>query len=212
MCSDDEPSFSLGRIECRLFHLIYRLWPMHALTLEAPLATASKEGFNGWLFLNWIRWSARFPSLLTWLTSEYFWMFCLRPLMFLLRVISKSSMSPSRTIALTSDKYWGVNYKTSAHRSSVPWTPEENAKNSYEDMAPTTNRSLVSRMRPLYFHRIRYAAVFKSLPRFQIPSIWFRISRTIPCQEQADKRYFAIYAPFNKKENQNVVLPPNNAP
>ena len=47
---------------------------------------------------------------------------------------------------------------------------------------PTTSRSFASRMRPLYFQRIRYAAVFKSLPRFQIPSIWFRISRTIPCQ------------------------------
>lgn len=46
MWPDDEPNFSLARIECRLFHLIYRLWPMHALTLEAPLATASKEGFN----------------------------------------------------------------------------------------------------------------------------------------------------------------------
>lgn len=49
-------------------------------------------------------------------------------------------------------------------------------------LTPTTNRSLASRMRPLYFHCIRYAAVFKSLPRFQIPSIWFRISWTISCQ------------------------------
>lgn len=54
MRPDDEPSFSLVRIECRLFQLIYRLWPMHALILKAPLATASKEGFNGWLFFNWI--------------------------------------------------------------------------------------------------------------------------------------------------------------
>ena len=52
---------------------------MHALTLEAPLATASKEGFNGWLLFNWIRWSASFPSLLTWLTSESFWMSCTAP-------------------------------------------------------------------------------------------------------------------------------------
>ncbi len=47
---------------------------------------------------------------------------------------------------------------------------------------PKANRSLASRMRPFYLQRIRHAAVFKSLPRFQMPSIWFRISRTIPCQ------------------------------
>lgn len=50
MSPDDEPSYSLPRIECGLFHLIYRLWPMHALTLEAPLATASKERLNGLFF------------------------------------------------------------------------------------------------------------------------------------------------------------------
>ena len=51
MRPDDEPSFSLGRIKCRLFHLIYRPWPMHALTPEAPLTTARKERLNG-LFLS----------------------------------------------------------------------------------------------------------------------------------------------------------------
>lgn len=50
MRPDDEPSFSLGRIECRLFRLLYRLWPMHALTLEAPLATARKERLNELFF------------------------------------------------------------------------------------------------------------------------------------------------------------------
>lgn len=50
MRPDDEPGFSLGRIECRLFHLIYRPWPMHALTLDAPLTTASKERLNGLFF------------------------------------------------------------------------------------------------------------------------------------------------------------------
>ena len=50
MRPDDEPSFSLGRIECRLFHLIYRPWPMHALTPEAPLTTARKERLNELFF------------------------------------------------------------------------------------------------------------------------------------------------------------------
>ena len=82
MRPDDEPSFSLGRIECRLFHLIYRPWPMHALTPEAPLTTARKERLNGLFFFNWIRWLASFPGLLTWLTSENFWISCHRPLTF----------------------------------------------------------------------------------------------------------------------------------
>ena len=34
------------------------------------------------IFFNWIRWSASFPSLLTWITSESFWMSCHRPLTF----------------------------------------------------------------------------------------------------------------------------------
>lgn len=44
------------------------------------------------IFFNWIRWSASFPSLLTWPTSESFWMSCHRPLIFFLRAISKSPM------------------------------------------------------------------------------------------------------------------------
>ena len=47
-------------------------------------------------------------------------------------------------------------------------------------MTPTTNHSLASRMRPLYFHCIRYAAVFKSLPRFSNPCRGFQIPAAIP--------------------------------
>ena len=50
MRPDDEPSFSLTRIECRLFHLIYWLWPMRALTFETPFTTARKERIKGWFF------------------------------------------------------------------------------------------------------------------------------------------------------------------
>ena len=52
---------------------------MHALTFETPFTTARKERIKGWFFFNWIRWSASFPSLLTWLTSESFWMSCTAP-------------------------------------------------------------------------------------------------------------------------------------
>lgn len=185
MCLDDEPNFSLGRIECRLFHLIYRPWAMHALTLEVPLTTASKERLNGLLFSiesdDQPVFLVSLPGLLQ-KASE-----CLvRPLTFVLRVVSKSSMPPSRTIALTSNKKSGVDCKTSAHRSSVPWTPEENAKNSYEEHDP---------QRPIA-HSLRECglSIFNAfdMPRF-----------SNPCRDSKYHRYdfeFREQSPVNNKQ------------
>ena len=155
---------------------------MHALTLEAPLATASKEGFNGWFFSiesnDQPVFLVSLPGLLQ-KASEClvtapshfffvsfrnhqcpFWNHCFNKQQIMRRRLQNkraSQLRPLNSERKRQEFLWGA------------WPP-------------TTNRSFASRMRPLYFHCIRYAAVFNSLPRFQIPSIWFRISRTIPCQ------------------------------
>lgn len=76
---------------------------MHALTPEAPLTTARKERLNGLFFSIESDDQPVFLFSLPDLFQKASESLCLRPLTFVLRVISKSLMPPSRTIALTSN-------------------------------------------------------------------------------------------------------------
>lgn len=94
--------------------------------------------------------------------------------------------APSGTIALTSNKKRGVDCKTSAHRSSVPWTPEENAKNSYEEHDP---------QRPIA-HSLHECGL-SILTAFDMP----RFSN--PCRDSKYHRYdfeFLEQSPVNNKQ------------
>lgn len=77
---------------------------MHALTPEAPLTTARKEQLNGLFFSiesdDQPVFLVSLPDLLQKASES---LVTAPPLTFVLRVISKSSMPPSRTIALTSN-------------------------------------------------------------------------------------------------------------
>lgn len=122
MRPDDEPSFSLARIECRLFHLIYWLWPMRALTFETPFTTARKERIKGWFFFNWIRWSASFPSLLTWLTSESFWMSCTAPSYFFF-VSFRNHQCPFWNHCFNKQQIMRRRLQNKRASQPPPWTP-----------------------------------------------------------------------------------------
>jgi len=105
--------------------------------------------------------------------------------MFLLRVISKFSMPPSGTIALTRTNNEVSIAKQARIAAPSPDLRKKTPRVLMRNMAPTANRSLASRMRPSIYNAF-------DMPRF-----------SYPCRDSKYHRYGFEYleqSPVNNKQ------------